>query len=114
VINPMYWSATEASLEIKEIDGAVAGGVGPYCVSPGKHTLGVAVWRSNKEAREYAELAFSAKGTYTLRAYDRGESFEVVFSDASAQPPRVISQFNIKGQSIKPATVTPVIIPSGH
>lgn len=108
-----FFSSGEAHVNIMEVDGLPPEGSSPYCVAPGKHTIGVSAVNNNKEFNDYLEFDFKPNTTYQLKANLRGISFHFKLLDVTASDHVVLSEFSRKmsGYDSKPVMV-PIFIPN--
>jgi hypothetical protein len=105
------FSEGEAHVSIKEIDGLPTGRGEPYCVSPGKHRLGISAYIQYQAAQDYVDLDLAAGRQYSLRANLRGISFVFQLIDVTEQPEKKLSEFNLRALPSGGGTI-PIFIPA--
>ena len=96
---PSYLSSAsdgQATVEIREIDGAPVGAYASRCVPPGIHRLGVSAVYNRQAVQDYVELGLDGGRQYRLRANLRGISFVFQLIDVTATPAINVAQFSLK------------------
>ena len=107
-----FFASGEANVGILEIDGLIAGGPGSFCVSPGKHQLGLHANNNNQIAQDYIDIDFPPGKKYELKANLRGISFHFQLHDITNGEDKIIAEFKMKVGSTNQTPIVPVYIPS--
>jgi hypothetical protein len=108
-----FYTEGEAHVFIQEIDDLPTGGGMRFCVSAGKHRLGISAYNIYRQAAEYFDFDLEAGRNYRVRANLQGISFVFHFVDITDGKETRLSELRVKVTSeTQPATV-PMIIPKG-
>jgi hypothetical protein len=106
-----FFSAGEAHVHIKEIDGVpTEGGTGPFCFAPGKHRLGISGYNNHQTAQDYVELTFESGKKYWIRGNLRGMNVYFELIDITSSEEKV-AEFNMRVNMHSNPAPIPIFIP---
>ena len=108
-----FYTEGEAHVSIKEIDDLPTGGGRRFCVSAGKHRLGVSAYNMYREAEEYFDFDLETGRKYKVRANLQGISFVFHFVDITDGKETQLSELRVKVTSQTQPMTVPIIIPAG-